>query len=58
MFVFFGTGLTAVIFKAVGTTPVHRELFILLKTIGHKEAKHDRNKIVGMGSSKEVSAFI
>lgn len=57
MLVFFGTGVTAAILSAAGTTPVLRESFIILKTTGHREAKHDLNRQVGMESTMEVAAF-
>lgn len=37
----FGTGVSAVILSAAYTTPVDRESFIILKTTGHKDSKHD-----------------
>ncbi len=45
-------------FNAAGTTPVHRESLIMLRTTGHKESRQDLNKLVGRGSSTEVVAFI
>jgi len=50
-----GTGVKA---SVAGTTPVHRESFIIFNTIGHKIAKHDWNRKVGTGSTMEVAAFI
>lgn len=55
---FFGTGVTAAILSAAGTTPVFSESFIILKTTGHSDAKHDLNRQVGIGSTMEVATFI
>ncbi len=58
MLLVFGTGVAAAILSAAGTTPVHRESLIILKTTGHKESKHDLNRQDGTGSTLEVVAFI
>jgi len=57
IFDFLGNRVIAAVLKVSGTTPVHRELFIILRTKGHKEAHHDLNRPNGMGSSKESSCF-
>jgi len=57
MLLVFGTGVTAAVLSAAGTTPVHRELLIILKTKGERESKHDLKRQDGIGSTLEVEAF-
>ncbi len=56
--VFLGTGVTAAILNAAGTIPQHKESFIILRTTEPREAKHDLNSWVGIGSIMEVATFI
>jgi len=57
-FVSFFFFVKAAVLNVAGTTPVQRVLFIMVRTIGHKIAKHDWNRQVGTGSTVEVAGFI